>query len=158
MENRPKRRRDKEDPYTILKKDSNYYVKFKDVNGVDKIVEVTKEVFDCFNEFELKYVSEMNEFDRHIEHYQLDEYSLEKRNIRIEPTLEELYENKCEMQNLYKIIWLLPQIQRNRVIKNFMYSKSLKDIAEEENCSYQSVQKSVKIALEKMKIQLEKHK
>ena len=112
MENRPKRRRDKEDPYTILKKDSNYYVKFKDVNGVDKIVEVTKEVFDCFNELELKYVSEMNEFDRHIEHYQLDEYSLEKRNIRIEPTLEELYENKCEMQNLYKIIWLNQNIKQ----------------------------------------------
>ena len=67
MVDRPKRRKKIDNPYNLKIINNNYYIIFKSNNKYNE-VEVTKEVFDLMNRFELDDLKELNEFDRHIEH------------------------------------------------------------------------------------------
>ena len=67
---RPKRRRDKDNPYMIFTTGINtatphYYLSFEDSGGVERCVEIDKPLFDVFDRFELEDISFMNEVDRH---------------------------------------------------------------------------------------------
>lgn len=42
---RPKRRKDKYNPYTLLIENQKYYISFKDIHGIIQKTEVKKEVF-----------------------------------------------------------------------------------------------------------------
>ena len=53
MDKRPKRRKDKYNPYTLSTDNQKYYVSFKDINGNIQKTEVDKSVFDAFDSFEL---------------------------------------------------------------------------------------------------------
>ena len=65
--NRPKRRKDKYNPYTIFEKDGQYYVSFKDGQGVSHKLEISKVLYDTFDSFELSDLVYLNVVDRHIE-------------------------------------------------------------------------------------------
>ena len=65
--NRPKRKKSKDNPYTLLIINNKYYVEFKDVKNILNTVEVTEEQFGAFNEFELEDKSQMNKDERHKE-------------------------------------------------------------------------------------------
>ncbi len=43
------------------------------------MVEVSKSVFETFNIFELEDISQMNEYDRHLEHSEAYEHTLHKK-------------------------------------------------------------------------------
>ena len=58
------------DNFYKLKIGNNVYL--IELNDID--IEVNKEVYDTFNESELHDINEMNEYDRHIYHYQEDVY------------------------------------------------------------------------------------
>ena len=67
---RPKRRRDKDNPYelftTSLGTDQpRYYLAFVDSTGIEQCMEIDKTLFDVFDRFELDDISFMNEVDRH---------------------------------------------------------------------------------------------
>ena len=70
MKIRPKRRRSKDNPYILNfnERNNTYTVSFKDVYGNIQILDVDEKIYNCLDKFELKDLSEMNEFDRHIEH------------------------------------------------------------------------------------------
>lgn len=68
MDKRPKRRKDKYNPYTLSTESGKYYILFIDVNNHIQKVELSKKLFDSFNKFELEDISQMNEYDRHYEH------------------------------------------------------------------------------------------
>lgn len=51
---RPKRRKDKDNPYTIIKVNNQYFISFKDNINVKRVIEVSKEVFNAFDKFELE--------------------------------------------------------------------------------------------------------
>ena len=51
MDKRPKRRKDKYNPYTLSTDNQKYYVSFKDINGNIQKTEVDKSVFDAFDSF-----------------------------------------------------------------------------------------------------------
>ena len=53
--NRPKRRKDKYNPYTIFEKDGQYYVSFKDGQGDLHKLEISKALYDTFDSFELSW-------------------------------------------------------------------------------------------------------
>ena len=58
------------DNFYKLKIGNNVY--FIELNDID--IEVNKEVYYTFNESEIHDINEMNEYDRHIYHYQEDGY------------------------------------------------------------------------------------
>ena len=68
MSDRPKRRRISDNPYTLQVINNTYVVIFKDNTYKNHIVEVSEDVFNAMNNFELDDLKELNEFDRHIEH------------------------------------------------------------------------------------------
>lgn len=71
MDDFPKRRKNKDNPYTLKAIDNNYYILFRDGQNIPRVIEVNKDIFDIFNQFELDDLKELNEFDRHIEHKEL---------------------------------------------------------------------------------------
>lgn len=52
-ERRPKRRKDKDNPYTLNCWDGRYYITFKDEQSVDQCIEISEELFQVFDRFEL---------------------------------------------------------------------------------------------------------
>ena len=67
---RPKRRKDKDNPYTIYTigadtESPKYFVEFDDGEGQHHCIELTAELFADFDGNELQDVSYMNEADRH---------------------------------------------------------------------------------------------
>ena len=73
MENRPKRRIYKDNPYNLEINNSKYIINFYDSKKVLQKIEVSEEVFSVFDKSELKDLSQMNEYDNHIEHAALFE-------------------------------------------------------------------------------------
>ena len=81
MNNRPKRRKSSDNPYTLQIINNNYVVVFKDSRSVKQVIEVSEEVFSQMDKFELEDLKELNEYDRHIEHSEIYDETLYKRAI-----------------------------------------------------------------------------
>lgn len=154
MDKRPKRRKDKYNPYTLETVDNKFYVSFTDSNKIKQRVEVSQEVYDCFDEYELIDISAMNEYDRHIEHSNLLESTLENRSWNKKIPLYDVVEKKYISKEVRQAINTLPAVQRQRLIKYYYNGKNYQEIAEEEGCEYQCVQRSVYRAREKLKRKL----
>ena len=156
MDRRPKRRKDKYNPYTLHTENEKYYVLFIDVNNHIQKVEVSKKIFDSFNKFELEDISQMNEYDRHLEHSEIYEHTLHKKKVSSDRSLEEYFENVQVTENLHIAINKLPEVQKRRLKKYYFEEKTFEEIALEEGCTYQCVQRSVYRAVAKIKNILEK--
>lgn len=74
---RPKRRKYRDNPYTLRLVDKHYHILFKDGENIPRTIEVSENIFDVFNQFEFDVLKELNEFDRHIEHKELFEESID---------------------------------------------------------------------------------
>lgn len=79
--NRSKRRKSKDNPYTIFDEEGKLYVTFKDGKGIKQKIEVNNDIFNFFDDSELHDVRELNEFDRHIEHSEQSENTLHKKTL-----------------------------------------------------------------------------
>lgn len=146
-----KRRKDKYNPYTLIEvKENIYIISFKNINGTYLNVEVNKEVYDVFDKSELKEISKMNEFDRHIEHSNINENILERRITNKNMLLEDYIVQQSTFEELRNAINLLPEIQKRRLIKYFFENKTFEQIAIEEQCTKMAVKFSVDIAIEKI--------
>lgn len=156
MKHNPKRRKSKDNPYKIIDMGFKYIINFKDSNNTNQKVNVTHKVFKCFNEFELKDLSQMNEFDRHIEHLALKEQVLHKKMQNKQKSIEQIIIDKENKMKLYSAIQLLSIKQRRRVIQFYFYNMSKKEIAKKDNCSIRAVQYSLDIALKNLKKFLKK--
>lgn len=153
---RPKRRKDKYNPYTLHTEKGKYYIVFIDVNNHIQKVEVSKKIFDSFNIFELEDISQMNEYDRHLEHSEVDENTLYQKSVSSEQPLEEYFDKAQDAENLHMAISKLPEVQKRRLNKYYFEEKTFDEIALEEGCTYQCVQRSVYRAVEKIKNILKK--
>lgn len=151
MDKRPKRRKDKYNPYTLCSEKERYYISFVDVNNNFQEIAVSQEVFESFNKFELEDVSKMNEYDRHLEHSEIYEHTLHKKKDSSGWSLEEYFENVQITENLHMAISKLPEVQKRRLKKSYFEEKTFDEIAFEEGCTYQSIQRSVYRAVKKLK-------
>lgn len=149
--NRPKRRKDKYNPYTIFEHDGKFYVSFKDFQGIKRSLEISKELFDVFNEFELEDLATLNEWDRYIEHSELTEESLSQRALNKQESVETAYEHAFECFQLKKVISELPEKQRRRFEYYYFQEMTYLQIAEKEGCTLQAVAKSIAAAENKLK-------
>lgn len=153
MKIKPKRRKTRNNPYSLVNfSDKNcYIINFTDINKNVRNVSVSKEIYDEFNKFELEDLSEMNEYDRHIEHSKLKELTLNKRILNKNKSVEKYVIEKIENQELYSAILKLSKIQRNRILMYYFQELTQKEIAEKDNCSIRAVQYSINSALKKLK-------
>lgn len=151
MDKRPKRRKDKYNPYTLCSEKGRYYVSFIDSNNKFQKIEISQEVFESFNKFELEDISQMNEYDRHLEHSEVDENTLYQKSVSSEQPLEEYFDKAQDAENLHMAISKLPDVQKRRLKKYYFEDKTFDKIALEEGCTYQCVQRSVYRAVEKIK-------
>lgn len=119
----------------MLKK-GRYYVYFVDVNNRIQMVEVSKSVFETFNIFELEDISQMNEYDRHLEHSKVDENTLYQKSVSSEQPLEEYFDKAQNAENLHMAISKLPEVQKRRLKKYYFEEKTFDEIAFEEGCTY----------------------
>ena len=153
MAERPKRRKYRDNPYTLkyVEEKNIYIVSFKDVKGHLQEVEVSKEIYKVFDLFELQDIRELNEYDRHIEHSEIYENNLEVRAKDKPLSLEDEVIRKSTLDELKKAIELLPTVQKNRIKKYYFDDKSEVDIAKEEKVSQKNVSKSLSVAIKNLK-------
>ncbi len=151
MEKSPKRRKYRDNPYTINKDGNKYYVSFKDILGIYHEVEITEKLYLAFNEFELKDLSFMNEYDNHIEHSEVYENNLEKRAKEKIISVEDDFIKKATFEELKNAIEMLPEIQKRRVKKYYFEEKNEYLIAKEENTTHQAVHIILERAIKNLK-------
>lgn len=113
--NHPKRRKDKYNPYTICENDDRYYLSFKDGQGVRHEMEIQKDLFDMLNRFQLDDLSILNEWDRHIEHFEQTEQSLNRRACVKAESVEEVVLRNIEYEQLHQAIATLTETQQRRL-------------------------------------------
>ena len=158
MAERPKRRKYRDNPYTLnyIEEKNIYIVSFKDVKGHLQKIEVSEEVYKAFDLFELQDVKELNEYDRHIEHSEIFENSLENRAKDKPMSLEDEVIRKATFDELKKAIEMLPEVQKRRIKKYYFDDKNEYVIAKEESTTQQAVNKTLKQAIQKLKEILKK--
>ena len=158
MAERPKRRKHRDNPYTLnyIESKNIYTVSFKDVKGKLQEVEINKEIYIAFDRFELDDLSEMNEYDNHIEHSEIFENNLESRAKDKPILLEDMIIQKVTFEKLKEAINLLPEVQRRRIKKYYFEDKNEKEIANEEKISQKNVSKSLAVAKRNLKEILKK--
>lgn len=157
MVNRPKRRKDKYNPYDLIDNNEKKYIFFLDSKKEPQKIEVSEEIFEVFNYYELRDLSQMNEYDNHIEHSEIYENNLNKRAKEKEISLEDYIIQKYSFLELKKAIDELPAIQRERIKKYYFEEKNEYEIAEEEGVSHQAIHIGLDRARKKLKEILEKN-
>lgn len=151
-ERHPKRRKDKNNPYTLSIADGRFYLSFRDGVGVLHEMGIDGEMYRLLNAFELEDLSYLNEWDRHIEQSELSEETLEQRMHRTPCTVEETVYQAIQHEQLHQAIDHLPKIQRRRLILYYFYDFTYERIAEIEGCSVHSVFVAIERAKEKIKL------
>ena len=139
MNNRPKRRKSNDNPYTLQIINNTYVVIFKDSKFNEQVVEVSKEIFNQFDKFELEDLKELNEYDRHLEHSKIFDNNLYTRAINQPLSLEDEFIKKTSFEELKEAINKLPEIQKRRIKKYYFEDKTEQEIATEEKATHQSV-------------------
>ena len=156
LDPRPKRRRDKDNPYTILTTGidtatPHYYLTFVDSSNVERCVEIDKPLFDAFDRFELEDISFMHKVDKHYERTEQTEASLNKRAIKPQESVEEIVSQRMEVDKLHQAIARLPEKQRRRLVLYYFGEFTYEQIAEMEGCTISPVKRSIDTAIENLK-------
>lgn len=156
MAERPKRRKHKDNPYTLecIEEKNSYKVSFKDVRGKYQKVEVNENVFKAFDSFELDDLSELNEYDNHIEHSEIYENNLNQRAVDKPLNVDEIVETMIINEELKKAIDSLSDTQKRRIRMYYFEDLTLREISEIEKCSIKNVHKSIEQGLENLRKKL----
>lgn len=154
-EKRPKRRKDKYNPYTLTEKEDKHFLSFWDGQGVWQEFQITRELFEAMNSFELDDLSILNEWDRHYEHSELTEGSLYDRAAMLPESVEETVFRNLRYEALYKAMEQLPETQRRRLVLYYFKGLTYAQIADKEGCTFQAVGKSITAAEKRLKKILE---
>lgn len=153
--NNPKRRKSKDNPYTLAYDSDNnkYTISFKDANNNYLCVEVDYSIYEVFNNFELIDLSELNEYDRHIEHFNIMENDeiLYKRISDKKSSIDEIVDKKIITNNLKYALNKLSARQKRRIKMYYFEEKTLEEIARIEACSIHSVFMSIERGKKKLK-------
>lgn len=153
---RPKRRKDKDNPYEIftvgIGTDSpHYYIRFTDGVSAEHCLEVKKELFDLFDQFELNDLSFLNEVDRHYDLSDQTEETLTAHALHKPCPVEEMIMQKLSYEKLHKAIAALPAVQKRRLMLYYFSGFTYEQIAGYEQCSVHSVYVAIERAKEKIK-------
>lgn len=158
MDSRPKRRKTRDNPYTLesIEEMKIYRVSFCDNTGKKYTIDINQDIFEVLNQFELDDLKLLNEYDRHIEHLEQSDETLYKKSKIKEKNTETKLLEKFMLENLYKKISELPDIQKRRIKMYFFEDMTLQEIANIEHCSCRAVKYSIDAGLSKLRKNLKK--
>lgn len=158
MENRPNRRKHKDNPYTLqyCEKTNQYEVIFKNNSKGVQYIEVSSSVYQILDSFELEDERQRNEYRRHIEHSEVYEESLHKRTMDKPMGLEDFVIQKATFEELHKAIKQLSEIQQKRIKMYYFDELTVEQIAQIEKATHQAVSKSIRKGIEELKEILKK--
>lgn len=153
MDMMPKRRRSTDNPYILSKDEKNniYLVSFVDGTNTYRTVKITREIYEAMDSFERHDLKEMNEFDRHGEHCEVYENTLNTRNAEKNISLEDSIIYNATLNELKVAINQLPEIQQRRIVKYYFEDKNETQIAEEEGTTHQTVHTILVRAIKNLK-------
>lgn len=148
---RPKRRRDKYNPYTIYSvgaetNEPHFYVTFAATNGEKVCTEISKEIFGLLDQFELEDLSYLNEIDRHYAYLDQTEIESHMNSLSLSPLPEDMF----KYDDLYAAINTLPEKQRERLTLYYFHNLTLEEISRLEGVSFQTISKSIDLAIKKL--------
>ncbi len=143
---RPKRRKDKYNPYTILERNGCHFISFHDGQCVPHEIEITKTLYNLFDAFELQDLSYLNKVDRHIEQSELTEAALHHRAFSMQASTEISALASIQNELLHRAIAKLTETQRRRLKLYYFGELTYDQIAAMEGCTFQAVAKSVNAA------------
>lgn len=147
----PKRRKAKDNPYSICEVDGRYFLSFKDGEGNLQDFEITKTLYDIFNRFELDDLVYLNVWDRHIEHSDVWDNTLYERAVEEPISVEDMIIRKLEYEAVSKAIATLPEKQKKRLLLHYLKGMTFREIAEAEGCSMRAVEYSVHDAIHNLR-------
>lgn len=149
----PKRRKDKYNPYTLVYSDENntYSVDFTDGEGKKHNVAISKEIYEAMNGFELEDISQLNKYDRYIEHSDITKILLTKKTLKTEVTLDEILIDEEQKKKLKELLKDLPDKQRQRIKLYFEDEKNLEEISELEGCSFQTISENIRLGIDTLR-------
>ena len=143
----PKRKKDKQNPYTLSIENGKEYISFHDTEGTYRKIEVTHVLFSQFNDFELEDISYLNTVSRHYEFSELTEQAINERAFLPQESIEDAVFRKLQYAQLYTAIQTLPDKQRERLILYYFRNYTYAQIAEMEGCTVMPVRRSIDKAL-----------
>lgn len=143
----PKRKKDKQNPYTLSIENGKEYISFHDTEGTYRKIEVTHVLFSQFNDFELEDISYLNTVSRHYEFSELTEQAITERAFLPQEPIEDAVFRKLQYAQLYTAIQTLPDKQRERLILYYFRNYTYAQIAEMEGCTVMPVKRSIDKAL-----------
>ena len=97
----------------------------------------------------------MNVWDRHIEQSDVWEPTLNERAVEVPESVEDIVIRNLQNEKVHNAIEQLPKVQKRRIKMYFFDGMTYEEIAEIEKCKHPAILKSVKAALEKLRIILE---
>jgi len=158
MATMPKRRKDKDNPYTLDYNDNEhiYTVSFMDSKNKIHNVEVSKKVFEAFDRFELEDISQLHKVDKHIDGRNIDNtdstdiiiYHLGISNSKL---VDEEVEEKILNEEIRNAINQLSDVQKRRIIFYYFDGLTQQEIADKEGTSIRAVQYTLNSAISKLK-------
>ena len=99
----------------------------------------------------MRDLSELNEYDNHIEHLELYDETLERRIIHKQELIEDVIIRKVTFEKLHDAIQQLSEIEKRRIKMYYFEDKTLEEIAKIENTSHQAISKSLQNSIKKLK-------
>ena len=150
---RPKRRKAADNPYSIFTvgietNKPHYYVSFIDTQGVPICMEISKNVYETLNQFELDDLSYLNEIDNHYHFSEPTDEVMYKKSIM---STDETIENIFRYEKLHKAIKQLSKIQQRRLRYYYFDGYTLEEIAVMEGVSFQAISTSIRKAEKNLK-------
>ena len=148
----PIRNKSKDNPYTLGYDEEKfaYTVEFVDDRKQFHKIEITEELYNVFDKFELEDIFQIHKYRSHIEHSELREETLIVRMLEKPITIEKEVEDKLLLDEIKEVIDSLPVVQKRRLQKYYFKDKKLEEIPKEENCSKTAVKYSIDIAIKKI--------
>lgn len=148
-----KKRIYKDKPYTLNYDEMNNvcYAEFKNNQNIICKVNISNDIYDVLDQFELEDISQIHKYRSHIEHSELRDETLYKRCIRKPIDILEQVEKNILIENIMNAINKLNEVQKRRIKMYYLENKKTKTIALIENCSSHSVRVSIRLGLENIK-------
>ena len=136
---------------------TQYFIDFKDGQGVLHELNVSYDFFMAFRRLELDNRKLENWDYRHREFNEVWDETLNRRALRLPKNVDELIIEEEQAELLYKAIDALPDIQKRRFLLYHEYDYTYYEIGKMEHCRPQAVRCSVILAREKFKAQMKKY-
>lgn len=153
----PKRKRDRYNPYTIYEKGEQFFLSFKDGQAVYRTIQISRELYEIFDSFELEDIRYLNVLSRHIEHSEVWESTLNVRALEWSENLEDVVLRRIQTEELHKAIGRLTEKQRRRLVMYYFEDMTYEQIACKEGCTKMPIKRSIEAALVNLRKFFEKN-